>query len=137
MTLALSSALKQARSAANRDIIDAGSAGGKLKLYAGARPASGAAPSGTLLATIVFAYPCGTVDAGGLHLTSPAPAQAVAAGVVQWGRITDSDDAFVMDGDVRLPTDADAASADYLIDIAQVYVGSFVNLVSAVIAEGG
>lgn len=140
MTLALSSAVKQARSTSVKVIIDAGGAGagsGKIKLYTTPRPASGAAPTGTLLAAIVLSHPCGTVDASGLHLTSPAPAQAGAAGIIRWARVTDADDVFVMDGDVRLSTDGDVAIADFIIDVAQVYPGSFVNLVSALLAEGG
>lgn len=137
MTLALSSRNKQAASAARRDDIDSGVGAGKIKLYASPRPATGAAPVGGLLATIELSDPCGTVDAGGLHLTSSTPAQAVAAGIIYWARVTDGDDAFVMDGDVRMSTDSDVAIADFIIDIAQVYPGSFVNLVSATLVEGG
>lgn len=137
MTLALSARNKLAASTARRADIDLASTPGVLKLYPSPRPATGAAAGVTLLATIVFSDPCGTVDAAGLHLTSPAPAQAVAAGIIRWGRIEDGDGNFVMDGDVRMAADSDVAIADILIDVAQVYVGSFVNLTSAVIAEGG
>lgn len=137
MTLALSSAVKQARSAAVKNTIDAGTSAGKIKLYPSPRPAAGAVPSGSLLATIVLSHPCGTVDASGLHLTSLAPAQAAAAGIVYWARVTDSDDNFVMDGDVRMSSDADANIADFIIDVAQLYPGAFVNLVSATLVEGG
>ncbi len=138
MTLALSDDVKEARSTAVKATIDAGSTFGKIKLYTATRPASGASASGcTLLATILFSDPCGTVDGDGLHLTADDPAQAVAAGIINWARVTDSDDNYVMDGDVRLSTDTDVAIADFIIDVAQVYVGSYVNLVSALLAEAG
>lgn len=137
MTLALSTAVKQARSTAVKTTIDAGTDVGKIKLYASPRPDAGAAPTSALLATILLSDPCGTVDASGLHLTSPVPAQSGAAGIVSWARVTDSDDNYIMDGDVRMAADVDAEIADFLIDIAQVYPGSFVTLVSATLAEGG
>lgn len=135
MTLALSPAVKLARVTAVRTTIDGGPSGGKIELHSGTRPATGVADPSTLCATIVLSDPSGTVDAAGLHLTAPAPAQAVLAGVILWARVTDSTGAYVMDGDVRMSTDGDVAIADFIIDVAQVYVGSFVNLVSAVLAE--
>lgn len=136
MTLALSARNKLAASTARMNDIDLAATPAKILLYPDPRPATGAAATGEL-AVITLSDPCGTVDADGLHLTALLPAQAGAAGIIRWGRIVDGDDAFVLDGDVRLLDDTDAAVADFIIDVAQVYPGSFINLVSATLAEGG
>lgn len=136
MTLSISSRNKQAASAARRDDIDLAATPGKILYYPDPRPAPGATASG-LLVSMTLTDPCGTVDSSGLHLTSAAAAQAVAAGIIRWARVVDGDDNYVMDGDVRMVTDTDIADADFVIDAAQVYVGSFVNLISATLAEGG
>ena len=140
MTLSISTRHKQIVSSARMADIDSGNSGtgaGKIKLYPDPRPASGSTPTGNLLCTVTLTHPCGVVNASGLHLTIPSPAQAGASGVIRWARVIDSDDNFIMDGDVRLATDSDVAIADFVIDLAQVYAGSFVNLVSATLAEGG
>lgn len=136
MTLSLSARNKLAASTARMNDIDLAATPGKILLYPDLRPATGAAATGEL-AVITLSDPCGTVDEAGLHLTAPLPAQASAAGIIRWARIVDGDDAFVMDGDVRLLEDTDVGIADFIIDVAQVYPGSFVNLVSATLAEGG
>ncbi len=139
MTLSVSPDLKEARSTANQVMIDGGSGPGKIEYYSAPRADPGDAPSGgsALLATMTLTDPCGTVDGDGLNLTAAAPCQAVAAGTIDWARITDSDGNWMFDGDVRKEDDVDVAIADYIIDESHVYVGSFVTLVSALIAEGG
>lgn len=136
MTLALSARNKLAASTARRNDIDLAATPGKILLYPEPRPATGAAASGAL-AVLILSDPCGTVDELGLHLTAPLPAQATEAGLIRWARIVDGDDNFVLDGDVRLPSDADVGIADFIIDVAQVYPGSFINLMAATLAEGG
>lgn len=136
MTLALSAACKLARVTAVRTTVDIGTGAGVINLYSGTRPAAGvAATAGTLCAVITLSDPSGTVDAAGYHMTAPAPAQATVAGIITWARVLDSNAAWVMDADVRQADAGDVAIADFIIDVAQVYVGSFVNLVSAVLAE--
>lgn len=61
MTLARSQRNKQAVSMARRNNIDAAPAPGKMLMYAGPCPATGAAVT-LLLATITLSMSCGTVD---------------------------------------------------------------------------
>ncbi|CAN5753484.1 hypothetical protein BH11PSE12_BH11PSE12_08220 [soil metagenome] len=137
MTLSIGSAHKQWVSNARRAHIDNGTGPGKIKYYPDPRPASGDTPTVTMLCQMLLAKPCGTVDPSGLHLTTSAPAQATGSGIIRWARITDSDDNFIMDGDVRMVSDADIAIADFVIDVARVLTGSFINLVASSLAEGG
>lgn len=137
MTLTISPRQKLAVSAARRDDIDAAPSPGKLLCYPDPQPAAGDAPSGALIASFVLTDPCGTVDAAGLHITTAAPAQVSASGIIRWGRIVDGDGNWCIDGKIRLATDADVATADYVIDTAGALVGGFVVLLSATIAEGG
>jgi hypothetical protein len=124
-----------------KTLVDLAATPGKILLYTTPRPASGGdVPAGTLLATVILSDPCGTVDATGLHFTADAPVQAVAAGVVVWGRLCDGDGNWIIDGDARRSDDIDVghiADAIFVIDEDQVYVGSFITLVSATLAEGG
>lgn len=138
MTLSTTERHRIAVSTARRNDIDAGVAmgGGKIKLYSGVRPSSGGDPVGDLLCVVQLTDVCGTVDASGLHITAIGPAQATSAGVVRWARITDSDDVAIIDGDVRVVGDPDILTADIVVDIAQVYPGGFVVLLSATISEG-
>lgn len=137
MTLGISDRNKIAASTGRKNDIDAAAVAGSIEYYPAPRAAKGAAPGVTLLCAMTLNYPCGTVDAAGLHLTSSTPAQAVAAGIIKWARIKDGAGNFVMDADVRMLTDSDVAIADMIIDVAQVYVGSFITLVAATLAEGG
>jgi hypothetical protein len=137
MTLTISTRQKQLVSTARMADIDSAATPGKIKFYPSPRPASGDTTAASLIATMLFSDPCGTVDASGLHLTSAAPAQVINGGVIRWCRVTDGDDNFVWDGDVRMSTDGDVAIADIVIDVANVLVGGFVTLVSATVAEGG
>ncbi|MFZ6675371.1 hypothetical protein [Undibacterium sp. Xuan67W] len=137
MTLSVSLRQKQAVSNARKNDIDAASSAGKMLCYAAPRPTAGGTPSAPALCTFLFTDPCGTVDASGLHLTVAAPAQVVTGGDIDWCRIVDGDGNYCNDGNVRMPSDVDAATADYLVDRANVLAGGFVVLVSALIAEGG
>lgn len=87
--------------------IDAGGAGGKLRIYSGTMPAKPEdAITGTLLAELTLSYPCGAVGgvAAALKLIFSAITQdsaADASGVASHFRIFRSDGATaVLDGDV-------------------------------------
>ncbi|MDO8180146.1 MAG: hypothetical protein Q7T62_18010 [Undibacterium sp.] len=137
MTLGISSRQKQSVSNARKADIDAAGTAAKMHCYAAPRVAKGAAPAAAPLCSFDLTYPCGTVDAAGLHLSVSGPSQVASSGLIDWCRTADGDDNFVMDGDVRMPGDPDAAIADYLVDNSTVFAGGFVVLVSALIAEGG
>lgn len=85
------------------DKIDAGSGPATLKLYSGTMPANGdAALSGnTLLGTLTFSDPSGSISAGVLTfsvITEDSSADATATAT--FGRIQDSAGNNIFDGDV-------------------------------------
>ena len=86
-----------------RDAIDAGPAGGTCKIYTGTQPndvATGLSGN-TLLGTLTFADPCGSVSAGVLTMSPiTQDSSADAGGVATWARIADSTGSAVMDIDI-------------------------------------
>jgi hypothetical protein len=97
-------AARNAQLNAIRNLIDAGAAGGKIKIYTGTQPATGdtALSGNTLLGTLVFSTTSAADAAAGVltfsSITSDASADAT--GTATWARITDSDDVSVLDCDV-------------------------------------
>lgn len=86
-----------------RDAIDAGAGAGTIKIYNGTQPASAsdAVTSQTLLGTLTFSDPCGTVASGSLTMSAiTQDSSADATGTASWARIADSTGATVMDIDV-------------------------------------
>ena len=85
-----------------KDDLDAGSGPGTAKIYSGTMPATPeTAATGTLLAELVLAKPCGVV--AGKKLTFSAITQDLEAnntGVATYVRLADSDGNAVIDGDV-------------------------------------
>ena len=85
-----------------KDDLDAGSGPGTAKIYSGTMPATPeTAATGTLLAELVLAKPCGVV--AGKKLTFSAITQDIEAnntGVASHVRLADSDGNVVIDGDV-------------------------------------
>ena len=85
-----------------KDDLDAGSGPGTAKIYSGTMPATPeTAATGTLLAELVLAKPCGVV--ADKKLTFSAITQDLEAnntGVASYVRLADSDGNVVIDGDV-------------------------------------
>ena len=85
-----------------KDDLDAGSGPGTAKIYSGTMPATPeTAATGTLLAELVLAKPCGVV--AGKKLTFSAITQDLEAnntGYAGYVRLADSDGNAVIDGDV-------------------------------------
>ena len=85
-----------------KDDLDAGSGPGTAKIYSGTIPATpDTAATGTLLAELVLAKPCGVV--AGKKLTFSAITQDLEAnntGYAGYVRLSDSDGNAVIDGDV-------------------------------------
>ncbi len=102
MALGFPTALRTTRATILKTAIDAGGAAAVLELYTGARPATGAAITDqTLLGTLTFSYPCGTVTDGVLTFDAiTQDASADADGEAAWFRIKTSAGDFVMDGSV-------------------------------------
>lgn len=104
-----------------KTLIDAGSAGGKIKFYTAPMPASANdAPTGaTLLATCTFSATCASDPVTGTMTFSAITKDSSVDddGVTTWARITDSDDNTILDTNV--------ATAD-----------AGINLVSTTLAAG-
>lgn len=110
-----------------KDDLDAGSGPGTAKIYSGTMPATPeTAATGTLLAELVLAKPCGVV--ADKKLTFSAITQDLEAnntGVASHVRLADSDGNVIIDGDVsgtggtgvlRLNTTTIAAGGPVLIN---------------------
>ena len=100
--LRLSTAARNAATAAISTLVDAGAGAGTVKIYSGAQPATpNTAASGMLLATVVLGDPSFSAPVNGTATgADPASVTAVASGAAGWFRIADSDGNAVMDGDV-------------------------------------
>lgn len=96
MALALATALRNTRAT---DIITAAGTNPKLKFYNGTRPATGAAPAGTLLATLNITGAFGTATNGVIDVNEVCTQTngSHVAGTPTFVRITTSADAFVAD----------------------------------------
>lgn len=80
--------------------IDAGAAGGFLRVYDGVRPATGGAVT-TQLAELQFsATSFQTPSGGSMSINAITPDTNTVAGTATWFRIVDSDSNFVCDGEV-------------------------------------
>jgi hypothetical protein len=104
-TVRLADVARNARVTAIITAIDAGPAGGTVKVYTGAMPATPAtAPSGTLLLTFTFdavaSFSGPVAGVAALDATPALAAVGAAAGTAGWARIADSTGATVMDCDV-------------------------------------
>lgn len=134
MTIALSTATRNARLQAIIDQLDSGSGPGKFLLYTAPKPASGAAiTSQKLLATCTLSDPSGTV-ADGVLTFSPISddLSADADGDIAWVRGVNSDNVWVIDtdaGDV-------ASSAVFKFNAVTARIGGVIQILSGVLNEG-
>lgn len=114
------------------ELLSAGSAAGKLRIYAGTRPATGGTAT-TLISEHVLSDPAAPAASGGsITLNAIASAFAVAAGTPSWARMVDSDGAFVGDYSVGV----EGSGADLIIGSATVAVDDPVRIVSLTITDG-
>ena len=134
MTIAYSTALKNARLDLVATAIDAGAAAGTVKIYDGTRPATGAAiTTQTLLVTGTFSDPCAAAaSAGTLTFSAITYGFAAATGTATWARIADSDGNFVADASVG----TSGSGADFILNSTGIVVDGVVNHVSAAITAG-
>ena len=141
MTLVIGTDHALAQLAASIAFADAGAQPSRIRLYADAGAATGAAPAGDPLAEIALAKPCGTIAAGQLtlHVADPAGAMVLATGqprAAQWvsgagllvaaGTVTDMDHG----GDFRVG----GASTPPGDDTPTLYAGGLV-LLGAVVMD--
>lgn len=114
-----------------KSAIDAGAAGGTIKIYNGTMPADADTAVGTqvLLGTLTFSTECGTVSAKSLTMASiTQDSSADATGTATWARIADSDGATVMDIDCSVTggTGALQLNTTNIVKNGPILVTSFV-----------
>ena len=98
MTVRVNTPTRTAIVAAVLAQLDADAGPSKAEIRSGSQPAAATdAASGTLLATVVFADPAGTVANGVLTFTDPAAVTAVAAGTATWARLLDNSGDTILD----------------------------------------
>jgi hypothetical protein len=100
MALRFSNAVRTSRATVIRDAIDAGAGPGVIEIRTGAQPATpDTAATGTLLATIPFDDPSGTISTGVLTFTGlpNSDLAADATGTAGWARVKDSNGNAVLD----------------------------------------
>lgn len=128
MTVGYATTLRNTRLDA---ITTAVGSGGLLRIYNGARPATGGAAT-TLLAELTCGSPFAPAASGGV-LTANAITQdssANATGTATWARLTTSGGAFVAD------MDAGTGGTELILNTASIVVGGIVTCTSCVITAG-
>ncbi len=133
MAISLALSLRRARLQKIADAIDAGTAAGRFKLYTGTRPAPGGAPVGALQAEIILNDPCAALhstDATLIFVTGQEGVR-VDTQTITWGRFTDADGNFVIDGDVS----ATSGSGDFKIDNVNGLLGAVVRFYAGQFGE--
>ena len=130
MALGLATTVRNSRLNAIRDAIDAGVGPGLLRIYDGARPATGGAAT-TLLAELTFSDPSAPNAAAGVltfsAITSDAAANAT--GTASWFRAVDSAGTFAKDGSVG------TAGADLNLNSTSISTGVQVSVTAFTITE--
>ncbi|WP_180089458.1 hypothetical protein [Acinetobacter sp. YH12219] len=98
MSISFSNAVKSDRLQAFTRALDAGSAGGKIKLYGGAQPPAGTTHSQQLLCELTLPKPSASgVTDGILTIAAPFSGMALLDGTVTWCRLTDAAGLWVAD----------------------------------------
>lgn len=138
LVMHFSPALKNGRSQAILAQLDASDDPATLKIYTGdsvngEQPAAGAAiDTEVLLATYTLDQPAGVVSGNTFALTLPSePATVLADGVACWGRLTNGDGDWVIDGNCGIEN----SGAFFILDNLQVYAGAALSLIAGTIQE--
>lgn len=134
MSIAFSTALRNARLQKIIDALDAAATPGKILLYSATRPATGAAITDqTLLGTITLADPCATISAGVLTFgTFVEDSSADATGTIAWARGEDGDGNFVMD----LGCGVSGSGQELIFNTLSVQAGGVIQILSGSLTEG-
>jgi hypothetical protein len=126
MATRLAATLRTARA---QEIIDAAGTNPKYKFYNGTAPATGAAPAGTLLATLNVTGALGTASAGAIDINETVTQSngSHVDGTPTFVRVTTSADAFVADMDIPSPftfTGTIATGVDVTLDASTITEGN-------------
>jgi len=133
MSFGFVTVLRDNRAKEIRDLIDAGSAGGKCNFYDGTRPATGAAiTTQTLLAELVFSTVSFPDPSSGVLTANSITGDSSGndTGTTTWARIFDSDDNFVTDCNVG------TSGSDINLSSVAIAPGIAVDITSFIFTEG-
>lgn len=99
MAMGLATTIRNNRLTQILNAIDAGAGAGVLEIWTAPRPATGAAPAGTLLGTLTFSDPCAAAPSNGVLTFNGITADSSAdnSGTAVWARVKDSNGNFVAD----------------------------------------
>ena len=125
----ISNALGDYRLNAVVNFLAIGTQNASVRIYGGARPALGAAPSGDLLATIVLAEPIGEIEDGLLSITPTGEALIEIGGVATWARIVNGDGVLAWDCDV---SDLNG-TGELRLPSTTLYAGGYTRIVSGLL----
>lgn len=125
----ISNALGDYRLNAVVNFLAIGTQNASVRIYGGARPALGAAPSGDLLATIVLVEPIGEIEDGLLSITPTGEALIEIGGVATWARIVNGDGVLAWDCDV---SDLNG-TGELRLPSTTLYAGGYTRIVSGLL----
>jgi len=131
MALGINSSVRSAEMDVVSAAVDAGAGAGTLKIYDGARPATGGAAT-TLLAELTFSDPSFGAASDGV-ITANAitgDTSANATGTATWFRIEDSIGTHVLDGDVG------TSGSDLNLNTTSIEIGVQVDVTSVILTAG-
>lgn len=134
MGIAFADTLRTTRANAIIAAINAGAGPGTMLFYTATQPAKGeAVTTQTLLGTVTFSEPAGTVVDGVLTFaTISDDDSADADGEAAWTRVLDGDGAFVMD----MPVTDTTGAGPVKVNSTQFYAGGIIHITSAAFTEG-
>ncbi|MHA6896879.1 hypothetical protein ACQUJT_22780 [Ralstonia pseudosolanacearum] len=131
--ITLSVPVRNRRLAVIGQALDAGAAGGLLRLYAAPRPEVGQPlTEQVLLAEVRLPKPCtGSLEGGRLVFAPIAPALCRRSGIATWARLCDSEGEWVADLDVGLP----GSGAEVELPKLQLFAGGAISVELAELLE--
>jgi hypothetical protein len=137
MTIHISNAARSAAANAAVDLVDAGAAGGKIRIYSGAQPAGPDTAVGaqvllaelTMDATAAFSAASNGVKT--LDATPVLSTTGLAAGTAAWFRMLDSNNVAVIDGS------AGTSGTDLILNTTTISVGVTVEVTGGTITMPG
>jgi hypothetical protein len=130
MTIAITTALNDARLTGTLTFLDSGAGNAAIQIYGGNRPATpDDAPTDPLLSEIPLNKPAGSVSAGNLLLASTTAGLILTTGIATWARVLSGN------GDVAFDCDAGQGAGAWEVQLAQanLLAGGEAKLVSAIL----
>jgi len=131
MALGLLAALRSNRLDEVTALIDAGAGAGKIRIYNGTRPATGGTAT-TLLAELPMSDPSFPAASAGAMVGNAVTddSSADATGTAAWFRVVDSNNVFVMDGDVG------TSGSDLNLNSLSITIGQTVSITQFDLTDG-